>query len=268
MEMVMRAPTVLLVAVVAGCTGQIDADVPEGISPEQEAARQAWITKAQPVLAANCASCHDGTMAGIAWFEGAPDPYAQKTDLLTYEKMIVSLDAPMTSLLVKKGAHDGPALTAPQSSSIVEWITKERDAQPNGGMFPVMLPAQAMMLCMAGAPGSPTCPYNTVPLDGVGAAGAKVEFTATQVGADLYVSNLKVVPGPMGVYMEHPLFVSVPATGEPKLDPLDRFASVTKNLAAAAPAAMQTIGTGSTSFLGFSAADPLAIYAKSVGPMK
>lgn len=261
--------TRLLFAVgLLGCTGQIEEDIPEGITPEQEAARKAWVISAQPALEANCASCHGGSMPAVAWLEGSPDINAQKEDLLTYSKPLVDFNAPQSSMLIKKGAHDGPALTASQSSGIIDWITKEREATPAMSGFPVQTTPLALMPCTAGAPGTATCPYNEIPLDESGAVGAKVQFTAANLSGQLYLSNLKVIPGPMGAYVEHPLFVSVPAMGEPKLDPLDRYASIKLNIAAAAPAAMQQLGNGTGSFPGFDPADPLSFYAKAVGPMK
>ena len=255
-------------ALATGCTGQIDEDIPEGITPEQEKARKAWITKAHPTLEMNCVSCHGGSRPEVAFIEGAPDPYAQKTDLLSYEKMIVILSSPQTSELIKHGAHDGPALTASQASGIIEWMQAEREATPEMNGFPVKAAAIPVMPCTAGAPGSPTCPYNEIPLDSLGAAGAKIQFTATDVSGSIYLSNLAAIPGPMGVYLEHPIVVSVPAMGEPKLDPVDRFFNVMLNLPSGAPAAMQRIGNGAGSFVGFAPADPIAMYFKAVGPMK
>lgn len=256
-----------------GCTGQIEEDVPEGITPEQEAARKAWVVGAQPVLSANCAMCHGGSMPAVAWLEGGDDVNAQKEDLLTYTSPttmtmpLVDFNAPQTSLLIKKGGHDGPALTATQASGVLDWIQKERDATPAANGFPVMTAPIALMPCTAGAPGSPTCPLNTFPLDEHGAPGAKVEFTASNLSGQLYLANIKVVPGPTGAYVDHPIFVSVPAMGEPKLDPLDRYATVKLNIAAGAAVAMQQLGTGSATFPMFNPAEPLAFYAKAVGPM-
>lgn len=257
-----------LLAATGACTGIIEEDLPEGITPEQEAARKAWVVGAQPVLDANCASCHGGSMPAVAWLEGGPDVNAQKEDLLTYTTPLVDFNAPQTSLLIKKGAHDGPALSAGQASGILDWIQKERDAQPMSNGFPVQTAPLVLMPCTAGAPGTPTCPFNDVPLDAHGAAGAKIQFTASNLSGSLYLSNLKLIPGPTGAYLDHPVFVSVPAMGEPILDPLDRYASLKLNLAANAAAAMQTIGTGTASFIGFNPAEPLAVYAKEVGPMK
>jgi hypothetical protein len=267
----MLAPRLSFVVLLVGCTGQIEADLPAGISKEEEAARSAWVAKAQPVLDTNCASCHGGSRPEVMWFAGGPDVQAERKSVLMYSGAkgpIVSLGAPSTSDLVKHGAHEGPALSADQASRVIEWIQKERDAQSMGNPFPVMLAPTAMMLCTGGAPGSATCPYNDVLLDGAGAAGAKIQFTLTDVSGAVYLSGLKVVPGPMGVYVEHPIFVSVPAMGMPKLDPLDRFEPIKLNLPANAPAAMQTLGNGTASFAEFKPSDPIALYFTAVGPMK
>jgi len=266
----MRASRVIALLFASGCTGVIDADVPEGISPEQEEARKTWIMKAHPTLQANCESCHGGSRAGVNWLEGA-DPYKQRDALMAYMGAmgpIINLDAPQTAKIITYGAHEGPDLNAVQASNVIEWMQKERDARPMGNFFPVMTTPISMMPCTGGAAGTPTCPYNEFPLDAAGATGAKVQFTFTDVSGKPYLSNMKVVPGPMGVYAQHPMFVSVPATGEPKLDTLDRYANVTINIAAGAPAAMQTIGNGTSSFVDYSSLDPIAVYFKAVGPMK
>src|SRR5690349_753014 len=110
------------VMLLVGCTGQIEADIPEGISPEEEAARSAWVAKAQPVLDTNCASCHAGSRPEVAWITGGPDVQAQRKAVLMYTRPtannqpIVSLGSPSTSELVKHGAHEGPALSADQAS--------------------------------------------------------------------------------------------------------------------------------------------------------
>jgi hypothetical protein len=266
----MRASSVALVLLVSGCTGLIQEDIPEGVSPEQEAARRAWVAKAQPVLNTNCYSCHGGSMAGVEFLGmNTMDVYMQRDALLMYPKGIVDLGEPQTSLILKKGGHEGPALTAGQASNILEWIQKERDAQPMQSGFPVMLAPQAMMPCTGGNPGDATCPFNEFLLDANGATGAKVQFIASNVSGAVYVSNLKIIPGPMGVYAEHPVFVSIPAApGTPKLDTLDRYQTVTKNLMAGAAAAMQTLGTGTASFPDFVPTDQIAVYFKALGPYK
>lgn len=252
------------------CTGEIQEDIPEGITPAQEAARKAWVIGAQPVLQERCGECHGGSMPAVGWLEGAPDIQAQRTDLLTYQTAamlsILDFNAPQSSPIIKKGAHDGPALSADQASKLVEWITKEREAEPEMSGFPAKSDPLTMMPCTSGAPGEATCPYNEIPLDAMGAAGAKLQFTAGNLSGQLYLSSLKIIPGPGGAYVEHPILVSLPAMGEPVLDKLDRYASLKLNLAAGAMTG--TLGNGTGSFPGFNPLDPIALYAKVVGPMK
>jgi hypothetical protein len=261
----------LLAPLLFACTGLIEEDVPEGLTPAQEAARKAWVVGAQPVLQERCSECHGGSMPAVGWLEGAPDLFAQKEDLLTYQTAamlsLIDFNAPQASPLIKKGAHDGPALSVGQASGIVEWIQKEREATPETNGFPVMTEPLVMQPCTAGAPGSATCPYNEILLDAAGAAGAKLQFTAGNLSGQLYLSSIQIIPGPGGAYVEHPIFVSVPtAPAEPILDKLDRYASTKLNLAAGAMTGK--LGNGTGSFPEFNPNDPIALYAKVVGPMK
>ena len=62
-----------LIGLVGGCTGQIEEDVPDGITPEQEAARKAWVVGAQPVLGANCAPRGFQERVTVRTARGAPE---------------------------------------------------------------------------------------------------------------------------------------------------------------------------------------------------
>ncbi len=257
--------TVAATAVISvGCTGLIDDGGESGLTPEQAAAREAWTSGAQPVLQDNCASCHAGSREGIAFLEGMPDVYAQKEDLLTYTPLVVNLTAPQSSRILTKGMHEGPAFTATQTAAVLDWIQKEKDAAgTDGGTGPSLETAAFLpLICTGGSPGTATCPFNDVTLDEVGIAGAKISFTVQALGSGLYLSNLKLVPGPMGAYIEHPLFVSIPEQGEPKPDTIDRFFSVKMNLSPTATQDQQQIAGGTAAFVGFQANDRLAIYFK------
>jgi hypothetical protein len=75
---------------------------------------------------------------------------------------------------------------------------------------------------------------------------------------------LKLIPGSMGAYIEHPLFVSKPADGsDVKPDTIDRFFAVKMNLAAGATPDQQQIAGGTAAFVGFQASDRLSIYFKA-----
>ena len=252
-------------AVIAtGCTGLIDDGGTGGLTPEQAAARSAWIDEAQPTLSTNCAACHDGSRANID-FLGTGDVFAQREKLLGYEPLVVNLTAPQSSRVLTKGQHEGPAMTAAQTSAVLQWIQKEKDA---AGVTEETGPSLKTtpfipLICTSGSPGTELCPFNDVALDEVGVAGAKIRFTVQALGSGLYMSNMKLIPGPAGAYIEHPLFVSLPADGNAKPDTIDRFFSVKMNLEQTATEEDQTIAGGTAAFVGFLASDPIAIYFKA-----
>lgn len=260
-----RLSAVAITLIALGCTGLIQDDGMGNLTPEQSAAREAWMTEAQPVLAQNCSACHNGSRVGVGFLEGV-DPIAQRATLLAYTPLVVNLTAPQSSRLITKGLHEGPAFTAAQTSSVLQWIQKQKDAEGSTGEGDLTLETEAFipLICVSGAPGTVDCPFNNVALDAVGSPGAVIRFTVQALGSGLYVSNLKLIPGPEGAYIEHPLFVSKPVAGDAKPDTIDRFFSVKMNLAMNAGEAEQQIAGGTAAFVGFQATDPLSIYFKKV----
>lgn len=264
LDMVRLTATTAAVLMIAGCTGLID-DGDGGDAKAQ--ARVAWMKKAQPVIRDNCLSCHNGTQAGIGFVEGA-DPAAQREALLAYEPAVVNLEAPQSSRLLTKGQHNGPALLANQASALLDWIQLEKTANTDGGGGVTTLQTARFrpQICTGGLPGEATCPVNDVALDdlapGLGIPGGKLRFVAQALGSGLYVNNLKLLPGPNGAYIEHPLFVSYPANGEPMPDTIDRFFNVKMNLMAGVPAddPSTQIAGGTAAFVGFVATDEIAIH--------
>ena len=133
------------------------------------------------------------------------------------------------------------------------------DGRPRAGLRtePVTLTK-----CTSGMPGSATCPLHEVPLDDLGEGGipgAKIVFVAQTVGDGLYLNNLRLVPGAAGALIEHPRFVSVPASGPPIPDPLDRFSEVLMNLMGTVTIDKQLILGGAAAFVEFSIEDKLEI---------
>lgn len=246
-----------------GCTGLIQDDGLGNLTPEQQAARAAWLGEAQPVLAQNCVSCHNGSRVGIGFLEGA-EPLAQRDDLLAHDPVVVNLTAAQSSRLLTKGLHEGPAFTAAQASSVLQWVQKEVDAAGSTGEGGPSLETAPFTVfpCTEGAPGTANCPFNDVTLDEVGVVGAKIRFTVQSLGSGLYFSNLKLIPGADGAYIEHPLFVSKPVDGDAKPDTIDRFFNVKMNLQQAATEEEQQIAGGTAAFVGFLASDPISIYFK------
>jgi hypothetical protein len=260
-----RLTAVAITVFALGCTGLIQDDGMGNLTPEQSAAREAWLSEAQPVLAQNCSACHNGSRTGIGFLEGA-DPMSQRATLLAYTPLVVNLTAPQSSRLITKGLHEGPAFTAAQTSSILQWIQKQKDAEGSTGEGDLTLETEAFtpLICVSGAPGTVDCPFNNVALDAIGSPGAVIRFTVQALGSGLYLSNMKLIPGAEGAYIEHPLFVSKPAEGDAKPDTIDRFFNVKMNLQQTATEAEQQIAGGTAAFVGFQATDPLSIYFKRV----
>jgi len=261
--------------VMVGCSGLIDGGGSGGLTPEEVTARRLWVEKALPQLQTNCVVCHDGTRANIGFVAGAGDLDKRDT-LLAYAPAVVNLDAPSSSRIMTKGIHEGPALDAVQTSDLLEWANAEKAAAGSTGEEPPTLETAQFLvqICTSGLPDNPPaapnplCPVNKVALGGIGATNAEIRFVVQSLGSGLYMTNLKLVPGVEGAFIEHPLFVSYPEGVEPKADTIDRFFSVKMNLQQAATIDEQVIGGGTAAFVGFLATDKLSIHFKSATVFK
>jgi hypothetical protein len=255
-----------------GCTGLIDAPDPT----KAEIARQLWIEKALPALKdATCTVCHAGQRPMVEFLTGAND-IAVRDTLLKFEPAVLSLDAPQSSRLLNKGQHEGPPLVGNQKADVQEWAQAEKEAAndtgPGGGGALTLHTADfAFAVCTGGLPNNAqgTCPINELALDtlgeGAGIPGAKITFVVQTVGSGLYLNNLKLVPGPMGAFIEHPLFVSISSDPmiKPIADTLDRFFATKMNLMPTAAADQQQISGGTAAFVNFPPENKIAIYFKS-----
>jgi hypothetical protein len=246
-----------------GCTGLIDDGGSGGLTGEQKVARQKFTKKALPRLNENCTVCHNGSRLNIGFLVGSSD-MAMRESLVGFDPAVINLEAPTSSRLLTKGLHEGPALQGEQASDILEWLQSEREAAPDFDGPRLETPEFSPLICTAGQPGEPTCPVNTVALDAMGIAGARIDFVAQSLSSGLYVRNLKLVPGAGGAFIEHPLFVSWPLDADPVPDSIDRFFNVKMNLSPTATAEEQQIAGGTAAFIGFSPADSLTIHFKTV----
>ena len=257
-----------IVALAMGCTGLIDV----GEATKAETARKKWVEAALPALTAGtCANCHGGSRVGVDFLLGTDD-LGKRDRVLAFEPPAVNLDAPQSSRLVTKGAHEGPALAADAREAVISWITAEKEAQfedPDNPPTPQLATEPyTILLCTGGLPGTPTCPLNEILLDrltnGEGIPGAKITFVAQGVGSGLYFNNLKLVPGAMGAYIEHPLFSSISddPQEEPIADTFDRFFNVKMNLMASATPEEQQIAGGTAAFVNFQPARKVVIFFK------
>ena len=242
-----------VVLVFAACSGEIQSDIYEDLDPREQVALEKWVEKALPVLGTKCVMCHDGSMPMIGYLSGATDLEKRDT-LIAYMPAVVNMNAPQSSRMLTKGNHTGPALEAKEASDILSWIVAERDARDE--IPPIRTAQMVPMLCTMGNPGDPQCPINMIDLTALGQPG-RVEVVVSQLVADSYLTNIKIVAGAAGLHIAHPLFESWPAGAtEPKPDPIDRWFNVELNLA---PNAESAIGTGEGTFVGFNVADALSI---------
>ena len=233
LDMVRLTVAAAAIFAMVGCSGLIDGGGSGGLTPEQQTARRIWVEKALPQLQANCVVCHDGTRPNIGFIIGAGD-LDKRESILAYAPAVVNLDAPSSSRIMTKGLHEGPALDATQTSDLLEWVNAEKVAAGSTGEEPPTLETTQFLVqvCTSGlpdAPGAPNpnCLVNKIPLTDIGATGAEVQFVVQSLGSGLYMTNLRLVPGTDGAFIEHPLFVSYPADDSaPKADTIDRFFNV------------------------------------------
>ncbi len=249
----------LLSLAMVGCTGLID-DGSKGLTPEQAVARRMWTDKAEPALI-TCVSCHNGSRPNIDFLVGSG--LDMRDALLAFEPTVVNIGAAQSSRLITKGAHEGPSLGAVETSDILEWIRAEKDAAGSTEEPAATLETARFrpLICTSGTPPAATCPVNDVDLTSLGLPGAKLHFVAQALGSGLYLNQLSVIAGADGVFIEHPLFVSYPADGEPKPDMIDRFFNVKMNLMANAN---EQLNGGTASFVNFVATDEIAIHFKAL----
>ena len=274
LDMVRLSAAGLLMFTLVGCVGLIDGGS-DGLSSQQRLARDKWENGALPVFRANCETCHNGSRANVGFLIGGADDLAVRDSVMNYQPSVVNLEAASSSRVLTKGLHEGPQLTAEQSSALLIWVQAERDAVNHDPDHPVPVlatPATAVQLCTGGDPDNAagTCPTNHLPLSmipdaGAAIPGAEIAFTAQGLGSGLYLTNLVANGGTAGVYMEHMLFVSLPSGKDPFPDQIDRYFATKLNVKAGTTT---PIDGGTEDFLGFAATDMIAIHFKVIQAYK
>jgi len=262
LDMVRLWIPVAIVLALTSCTGLIGEGTSGGLTPEQRIARDKFSSQALPRLAEACTACHDGSRANVGFLAGTAET-AVYDSLVGFDPGVVNFDAPASSRLLTKGMHEGPALLADQASDILGWLQAERDALPDTNDGSIETARFQPLMCSGGLPGEAACPMNTVALDEIGVPGGRISFVAQALGSGLYLTNLKLVPGTGGAFIEHPLFVSWPQTGDAVPDSIDRFFDVKLNLMPTATAEQQQIGGGTAAFIGFSPTAQITIHFKA-----
>ncbi|MDB4963516.1 MAG: uncharacterized protein JWP01_3515 [Myxococcales bacterium] len=265
LNMVRLSVGAIALLTMVGCTGLIGGD-PSGLTPEETLARRMWAEKAGPVLNTSCVGCHAGQRPNTDFLIGADD-LEIRARIIGFEPAVINLSAPQSSRILTKGPHEGPSLTATETSDVLEWIRAEKDAQPDPGESDPTANLETTpftpAICTSGTPPAPTCPTNDIDLTEVGLPGAKLHFVAQALGSGLYLNQLSIIPGADGVYLEHPLFASYPADGsDAKPDQIDRFYNVKLNLMGNAPA--EQLQGGTAAFVNFLATDKISVLFKIV----
>ena len=276
LDMVRLSAAGVLMISLMGCVGLIDGGS-DGLTAQQKEARAKWVDSALPVFRTNCMSCHNGSRPNVGFLVGDED-FAIRNTLINFDPPVVDLDAASSSRVLTKGLHDGPQLTAEQSSALLLWLQAERQSASHDPDHPVIQLATkpvALQLCTKtlAMPDNP-CPINHISLDGVadGVAvpGAELTFNATALQSGTYFTNLTVNGGTAGVYMEHVLFVSLQAGADatkpasPFPDQIDRYFALKLNVAGGKTS---LLGGGTEAFAGFTtnANDMLEIHFKKLG---
>lgn len=284
LDMVRLSVGITAVIALSACHGLISGEPTGGggtTTPEGQAALTAWTDDALPVFKNNCISCHSGQYPTVNFLQADNDT-DMRTALLNFNPQVVDVNDPPGSQVLVKGSHEGPAMSATDSESVLTWINAEQASAMVSDPTPVIETAQFVsQLCTGdtGMPGTADCPINYVKLDGLGLPGASIQFVAQALGTDLYITDLYTVASTDGVYLEHPLFTTYPGpvdgqTQDPIPDLLDRFYDVKLNLATSVNPvtcppigpSCDHIGAGASVFHDFSPTDPITISFKVLGP--
>lgn len=129
LNMVRLSVFAIAVVTLAGCTGLID-DGNGGLTREEVVARKMWTDKASPVLMTSCIGCHAGQRPNTDFLAGTED-LEIRAHVIGFTPAVINLSAPQSSRILTKGPHEGPSLTATETSDVLEWIRAEKDAQPD-----------------------------------------------------------------------------------------------------------------------------------------
>jgi hypothetical protein len=252
--------TVAALLVLSGCTGIIDiteaGDDGEEVDPPEPTALELWNTNAAPIMTQNCATCHVSSPAAQNyWFLAGTNTDEMRATLLASRE--VNMDTPSNSLILSRGAHEGPALTNDQAVLLLEWLQKEQSEQTVG---PGEVVLKTNPITVQKCDGQPlaSCPVNTINLADIADAGldGTITFKAPTIAGMLYVNELTLHGGTKGAYLEHMLFVAVPPAAadgtpsdvEPVADSIDRYDDIKFNVMAATDTPIEG---GTAGFSGF-----------------
>jgi hypothetical protein len=198
---------VATLALLSGCSLYFDEPAHPGLTP----AERDWMDLAYPVLEENCAACHGGTTpSGAPNFLAGNDALAVRATILSFQPPVVSLESPTTSHILTKGLHNGPSLTAQETSDLLIWLQAEREQAGIEGALdtPQFSPLACTRPDLVDV--DPVlCPRNVLSLDALGMSGSGLQFVAEPQQNALVVTNLEFQPGAgTTATLFHPRFVA------------------------------------------------------------
>jgi mono/diheme cytochrome c family protein len=194
---------VATLALLSGCSLYFT----EPTTPEMTPAERDWVTLAYPVFEQNCVACHGGTRAPD--FLSGDDALAVRATILAFQPPVVNLASPANSRVLAKGLHDGPELTAQETSDILTWIQVEREQA--GVDAAIDTPQFQPLMCVApNQAGDPTlCPRNVLTLETLNMPGSSILFVAQPQQDSLVVTQLAFQPAAGSTAtLFHPRFVA------------------------------------------------------------
>lgn len=244
MVKLVAASAIALAALSTGCIGEITngEDGDGNYTPEQLAAKNDFDQQVTPILDGFCASCHV-SMPNIDFMSPQPDV---RTHMLTFPNLI-NLDTPASSMLLNKGAHEGPALTTDQAQVLLQWINLEKVA---AGGPDTTVQTQAF---------TPVTGLNSVDLGPIGLTGSTLTFNMQPLSVGIYLNEITVNAGTGGAHVVHPLFVTWDAQGTATPDPVDRFSDIDLTVAASMSS---PLGGGTAVFVNIQPDAKLSIHFK------
>jgi cytochrome c553 len=179
-----------------------DAGVSGEAGPGSVAGRAAF-EALYSTLGSTCGgACHAMGAGGAPLWLGPPDPYISAVSF----PGIVAAN-PLTSIVLTKGRHEGPALADPLLTQVTQWLTIESNNLPV-----VTLPQTPPFTVTMGA--------NDIDCSAGGVAGTHITFTAAVSGNVITLSDLDIVaPAATGVHIVYPIFAILPTMGAEIDDP-------------------------------------------------
>jgi hypothetical protein len=216
-------------ALATGCTPDV-IKAPDMGSLEDPAVdpRSLFETQVKPEMQASC-SCHALMQESFGPFLKDGEEYASITGYSSGKFLTMAADQ---SLLLNKGAHQGPAFSAEQKAKVLAWLQGEVLSRGSANSTPTT-PSVAIRT------GDFYISLDSLVQDPL----AKITFTLSAFGSGYRVTNLTLTAGPTtGIHVKHPRFIIFSATSaaSESSDALSTVDTSTVN-----PSASVLLGTGS-----------------------